>query len=122
MNEYDPAIIYVMMLKRPHQFEMGSKMEAVASLRPKFNEILNDAAARQNCHILSVRSCNHLDQYDHWGNLSHKEKLAYWCDDGLPLCPKMINKRNKKSKERIPAWNNQTQPFVRDPGFYTSQY
>ena len=78
MNQYDPAIIYVMMMKCPHQFDMGSKMEAVASLRPKFNEIFNDVVARQNCHILSVRSCNHLDQYDHWGNLSHKGKLAYF--------------------------------------------
>ena len=101
-NEYHPAIIYVLMIRRPQQFKMGSKMEAVCGLRTKFNNILIDAAARQNNHILSIRTCIHLDHFDHWGNLSHKGKITFWQEldnlvdrfknDRLQLLPKVSKK------------------------------
>ena len=61
-------VIYVRMLKRIGQF--GDNIMAVNSLRAKFNNALNDAAAKLDQYILTVNSCNLYEHFDHKGGLS----------------------------------------------------
>ena len=56
-----PSIIHVNMIHRATSFRSGSKMESICSLQSKFNEILNNAAAWQDHHILTIKSCNSAD-------------------------------------------------------------
>ena len=105
-NEYEPTIIYTMMVRRPQTYPMGSKMESICSLRTKFNNVLNEAAVRQDAKVLSIRSLSMLEHFDPCGNLSRKGKTAFWYEmdnlidrfenDGLQLKPRPIASRNKR--------------------------
>ena len=72
-----PSIIHVNMIHRAVYFRPGTKMESTCSLRLKFNEILNDAAARQEHHILTIKSCDAGDHFDCWDNLSSKGRVVF---------------------------------------------
>ena len=76
----DPTIIYVNAIHRVEFFRPGSKLEAYCSIRTKFNDILNACAARQEQHILTIRSCFTLDHFDQWGKLTTKGKSSFWIE------------------------------------------
>ena len=50
----------------------------MCGLRPKFNDIVNEAAAKQKAKIMELRSCNTLDYFDRQGNLSQNGKSLLW--------------------------------------------
>ena len=77
-NEEDPTVIYVNMVKRAKRYIEGSYLAKICTLRAKFNELLNDAAARQGNHVLSIRSLNNEQFFDVKGNLSETGRAAYW--------------------------------------------
>ena len=74
----EPTIIYVQMSRKIASFKPGSKAEIKVNLMSKFNGILNEAVARQNNHVMVIRSCNTLEHFDKWGNLSVKGKVTFW--------------------------------------------
>ena len=74
----NPTIIFVTMIKRLERYPEGSKMAWVCTLRNKFNELLNESAARTNAKILSIHNCTSPDDFDHFGKLSRKGRLTFW--------------------------------------------
>ena len=62
-SDDEPILIYTTMMRRARNFKIGSKMEAVCSVRTKFNDILNDAVAKQDQRILSIRTCNYFHSW-----------------------------------------------------------
>ena len=57
---------------------MHSKMAKVCKMRRKFNEIINEIAARQGNKIINLRSCYNWEDFDRMGNLSARRKTALW--------------------------------------------
>ena len=47
-------------------------------LRAKFNDALNDSAAKLNQFMLTVNSCNSYEHFDKAGKLSIKGKSNFW--------------------------------------------
>ena len=78
VNINDPLIIFTTMIRRPITFPQGSKAESICSLRRKFNEILNEAVARQGNNILTVKSCDAPEHFDRSGKLSTLGRKTYW--------------------------------------------
>ena len=78
ININDPTIVYTTMIRHPHTYPQGSKLEAICSLRPKFNEILNEAVARQDNRILSIKGCESSECFERSGKLSLKGKTVFW--------------------------------------------
>ena len=74
----DPKIIFTTMMKRATLYQRGSKMEAVCSLRSKFNDIVSSVTAKHDNHLLQIRSCISPDHFDQFGNLSSKGKFEFW--------------------------------------------
>ena len=80
------------------------------SLRAKFNDALNDSVARIEQKNMMINSCNSVDHFDQWGNLSRKGKLALWLEiddllerfDGgdIKLLPSPNLKHKQKTKRR----------------------
>ena len=74
----DPTIIYVTMIRRVQQSAKGTKLEKLCRIRPVFNELINEAAARQQNKVMTIKSCNLLEHFDQWGNLTASGREAYW--------------------------------------------
>ena len=109
IQQGDPKIIYTMMQRRNERFRAGSKMEVICSIRPKFNDILNDAVAGVNQYILSIRSCCLKDHFDHWGSyLSYKGKIDFWSemDELLERFDNNQVKLHLKTQSRRKMYNN----------------
>ena len=75
-----PKVIYVMMIRRIECYPDGSRMTKLCTLCNKFNDLLNEAMARRNGHILSIRSLNLPQHFDKFGNLSTVGKEAFWIE------------------------------------------
>ena len=73
----DTKVVYILMIKRLEHYPEESKMAKVCTLRSKFNELINEVAARTNSYVLSVRNCNKPKHFDHFGNLSSKGKRTF---------------------------------------------
>ena len=103
-------IIFVKMLRRIGKFHDKSQIGTVCSYRAKFNDALNDAAARMDLRILTISSCNSYDHFDSSGNLSAKGKRAFWLeldellekfnDNKIKLLP---NPKNLPHQKSVPA-------------------
>ena len=74
------SLIFVKMLRRIGSFHPESRIKAVCSLRPKFNDALNDATAKIDQKILTTNSCNTYEHFDKDGNLSPKGKYEFWME------------------------------------------
>ena len=74
----DTKVILVRMMRRYWKYERDSKIDRVLSLRAKCNDALNEAAIKNDLHILTIDSCNSADHFDQHGNLSTKGKNAFW--------------------------------------------
>ena len=110
----DPKIIFVTMIQRVDRYPEGSEMANICILRAKFNDLLNDAAARNDHFILSVRGLNGPQYFDKYGNLSSKGQKAFWLEidelidkfskNKVKLKPKAIknalNRKKTTSKQR----------------------
>ena len=71
-------VIYVCMLHRIGSFTDGSVLSQVCALRPRFNDALNDAVAKENQCILTINMCNTFEHFDRNGSLSSKGKNDFW--------------------------------------------
>ena len=80
LRGYSPTIIFVRMLRRVGSFSDQSKIYSLLKLRAKFNDALNDAVAKTEHRILTIRSCNSYDHFDRHGNLSSKGKNYFWME------------------------------------------
>ena len=78
VNQHDPTVILVTMLRRALSFQERSRMADVCKLRIKFNELLNEKAARQNFRVSSIKSCTSIEHFDRMGNLSTKGIRNFW--------------------------------------------
>ena len=74
----DPTVIFVRMICRINNFQHGSYLDELYSLRAKFNDALNDAAAKYSYNIATINSCNTDSHFDHLGRLSAKGKTDFW--------------------------------------------
>ena len=70
------------------------KIHGVCALHHKFNDALNDAAAKMNHRILTINSCNSYDHFDKSGNLSSRGMDAFWYE--LDELIKMFEKNKIK--------------------------
>ena len=57
-----------------------SIMSQVASWRPKFNHVLNDAVAKFDPRILTINSCSTFEHFEKKGALSQKGKEEFWME------------------------------------------
>ena len=102
-----------MMLRRVELFPRESKITKICGLRPKFNEIVNEAAAKQKAKVMELRSCNTLDHFDRQGNLTQNGKSSLWYkindlmerfedskDDQVTFIP-----RTAKAKQHYPQYH-----------------
>ena len=107
----DPIVIYVTMLNRVDRFHPESRMGKICYLRSKFNDLLNEAAARQEQHIMNIKCCQNFEHFQRSGELSAKGKAAFWAevDDLLERFDrgkvKLIPKINRNQKQQC-RWNN----------------
>ena len=75
----DPKIILTKMLRRPQFYPTGSRMEKICTARPKFNDALNEAAAKFDFNIMNVTACTRPDHFEHNGRkLSEAGKNIFW--------------------------------------------
>ena len=65
-----PAIIFIEAVKHMDHYPEGSKMAQKCTLRGKFNELANEAAAKWNWNCLSICSLNSTQYFDARGGLS----------------------------------------------------
>ena len=78
MGRNFPVCIFTTMLRRLEMFNRESNIARACAMRPKFNEIINEAAACQNYKVMDIHSCNTLDHFDRWGELTSKGKAVMW--------------------------------------------
>ena len=84
--ESDPTVIYIDMIQCQGKFD-NPCLNRILDLRYQFNLVLHEAAARQNQHVMSIRSCSAADHFDGQGNLSARGQLAFWHEvDNLLEC------------------------------------
>ena len=69
-------IVFIKMLHRYGKF--SHNIEELLKLKPKFNDALNDAAAKIDHYVLTINSCNSYDHFAHNENLSLKGKTDFW--------------------------------------------
>ena len=103
VNDDHPTIIYVTMIKRVEHYKEGSLMAKVCSLRKKFNDLLNMAAARKEAKVLTIRSCNSPQHFEASGALSTKGKLAFWWE-----VDELIERFEMNKVKLLPRINNNT--------------
>ena len=77
-NQRFPAVIYVSMLCRIKRYNRKHKIATACALRRKFNDILNESAARLNHHVMNISNCSSPDHFDQFSNLTHKGKSEFW--------------------------------------------
>ena len=73
-------IVFVHMLRQVGSFHPDSKFNKVYSLKAKFNDALNDAAASIKQHMVTINDCNTYEHFDHFGNLTFSGKDAFWSE------------------------------------------
>ena len=83
LDENEPTIIYVTMIHRIEHYHKGSALAKICSLGRKFNELLNEFAARHGHRILSIRSCTRPEHFTDKATLSKvgKEAVCWEIDD-----------------------------------------
>ena len=106
-------VVYTCMIRCVDTFRRGSKLDEVYSLRAKFNDALNNAAARSNQYILTINSCCTSAHFDQWGNLSQKGKEAFWAEmddllerfdrDQIKLLPTPLRGSPTQFGKRLPT-------------------
>ena len=74
----DPRVVVVDMIRRPQVFPENSIMQAVMSVRQKFNSLLNDAADHFGFHRLYIECCSSEYQFDRMGNLNVQGQEDMW--------------------------------------------
>ena len=75
----DSTVIFIRMMRRPDlNLRRGSTKDEIFALRAKFNDTLNEAAARNGFHILTVTACNSYAHYNCIGDLSPIGKTELW--------------------------------------------
>ena len=80
-----PTIIYMTMVHRIERFPHGSRMAGFCSIRPKFNDIINECASRNGHKVLHISTCNTFNNFDRMGNLTPQGKSSLWheIDDAI---------------------------------------
>ena len=71
-----PVIVFVCMIRRLQNLGKAQSQK-VYLLRAKFNDALNDSVARIEQKIMTINSCNSVDHFDQWGNLSRKGQTCF---------------------------------------------
>ena len=107
LDEYQPTIIYVTMIHQVEHYHKVSLLAKICSLGNKFNDLLNNYAAKRDHRILSIRSCTGPEHFTESAMLSKVGKEAFWWElddlmecfekDKVKLRPKPKNRELKKS-------------------------
>ena len=74
----DPKVIFIKMICRVDYYPQKSRLEKVCIHRAKFNDILNDVAAKRTQLVMNVMGCNSHDHFENTGGLSPKGKIDFW--------------------------------------------
>ena len=101
----DPKVVLVTMLCRPLIFPSNSRMERVLSLRPKFNNAINNAAYEAGHSVMQIDSCNTITHFDLMGHLSHLGQFTFWKDVNYQL------EKYDRSKEGLEPRSDQGKPY-----------
>ena len=76
----DTKIIFVCMLRRAGSFNTESTLGELLSLRPKFNDSLNDMTAKMGQHMLTINSCHSYEHFNKHALLSVWGKQEFWAE------------------------------------------
>ena len=74
----DPKVIYVKMLCRAEYYPKNALIGKACSNRTRFNDCLNEAAAKFDNNIMNISICDAIAHYDHKGKLSEVGKTVFW--------------------------------------------
>ena len=80
VHGYSTKTIYVRMLRRIGTFPDESRMANICRLCSKFNDTLNDSAAKVNHHILTITLCRNYEHFDKSSKLSARGKQEFWLE------------------------------------------
>ena len=78
LSGYATKVVHVRMLCRVGMFHEQSRIHNILQLRPKYNDQLNDEAAKLDHYMLTIKSCHTYEDFDKSGKLSQKGKKALW--------------------------------------------
>ena len=108
----ETKVIYVRMLRRIGKYHEESSMYNINLLRLKFNDALNDAAAKVEHYMLRINSCQSFEDFERSGNLSIRRKTSFWYEldnlierfdrDKVKLKP---TPKNPPAKPKQPAYD-----------------
>ena len=99
--ETDPVII-----RRVGKITQSESVTKIIEKRRLFNKLLNEAAARQEQHILNVKTCSGFEHFQHNGELSQrgKENMWYEIDD--------LDRFDRNKVKLRPRVQHQQQQFI----------
>ena len=114
----DPRVIFVKMLRRAEFYPASCRLGKICSVRTKFNECLNSAAAEFDQYIMNITACTEKRHFDVLGNLSESGKQVFWRDldhllerfdrNDIQLLPTMARRNSMKyNKKKTNYGNNQ---------------
>ena len=66
------------MLRRFERYPPGSRCDRIFGLHAKMNDALNEFANDMGWKIMTMNSCNTLDHFGKWGNLSVRGMYSFW--------------------------------------------
>ena len=92
VEHLNTKIIFVRMLRRIGSYGSDSELSELLSLRARFNDTLNDTAAKMDQYMLTINSCNAYEHFNKHANLSLKGKAEFWLELDGPLERFNINK------------------------------
>ena len=85
LSGYCTKIIFVKMIRRVGKFNDLSKFGRISGWRAKFNDALNDAAAKIDQYVLTINDYCTYEHFDRFGNLSIKGKSDFWMEIDDPI-------------------------------------
>ena len=94
----DPKVIFAKMIRRVEYYPPKSRLEKVCMMRGKFNEVLNDAAAKRNHHIMNIMRCTSTDHFVESANLSLHGKVDFWFE-----VDELLKKFDRNQIKLLPA-------------------
>ena len=130
-----PTVIYILMVKRMQFYPKGSRLARLCTLHSKFNECVNNAAARREAKVLSIRLLSTQDCFDKKALLSIKGKHLYWDEldkllerferGKIKLLPKTPNSHGhtyKSDATRNTTQNYNSYGIPQDDTYFTQAY
>ena len=112
----DPRVIFVKMLRRAEFYPASCKLGKICSVRTKFNDSINMAAAKHDQYVMNISTCTSKSFFDICGNLSDPGKKVFYREldhllerfdrNEIQLLPPMPAKSHGKFSKQSKSYNN----------------